>query len=1083
MEKLFVLRHILAVVVFVSSTAFAIDFEQAAANDPYFEPITETQAPVAIENTAQTISQQNEKLVAAPIVLKATQDGEEAVAGAVVVEPTPQPENALEILRNELQTLQGLEHEKNQKDGWFKSTNKRFTPEYMTFFLAMGLVTYNSMWIKSHGDPLAMERHILSLKDPIAYLSFYSFMVANGFYIDFKTKTMDPITKSQMMRRLSYQGMAVGSLASSIVSDLGQSGKMCIDYWILGHNDENSVAACNQAWKYWTVRNKFQQYFPQVIAMWASQAATEIIDSKVRKSFTKLTMKESAKKLFSKKVLVNTAKKIVGVDTVLTFAGGTWSIKAIRWVGKLTQFSMFVAVDHAMSPYTYRPLNNLLRPLIFDFDALAINNFISVADKINWEDSRIAEASKDVCTARNPNCLDKKIIEEIESFGTQMQQWREHLNSDAEMDISGWMELTKKLLNQVTYSYKFYKSFVGTMFETLNIGSRIKSGELEDSAADNISLFPFRRLPLYGVSVGPYKTTGGNLEDLYLIATSEMERKQKEHIAEVTKEAEKAVSSLEGASLKKFKSILTKLKSDNVDQIGNGLIDINQILQVNSLKDPTNEAAIYSENFKTIIKEMRKAIGNPMPVVYPFAGFSQAFAANTTMTAFAPDADFSLWSLRSKYMFNKEADLMTYKIFCGKEQGYLEKLTLDDVNLISPQFSPPRLLKNSTQLEDFCSEWRKTRELKVFTENLYGQKIGSQSMYDFFLANFNYSITGDYKNKENSKNFEKWWLENGRQSMDAEFKKYDQQFKKLTEITTQNIFTSKNISSRFKDDLKKLNTSNGEKSSFFSKAFNYFTAVKNAVTNKENFNEMIDHLNQSKYLKSNIKENLQFETNFYLQIIARALDKAAVKPLSDKYSFLEKISKEAANEKFTPVTGANNPVELQKVMDLFNSYYSFILQDKVNFDQYIAHSKKIDTAINDILVLAGLKISSKSNPDLMKKAEASEAELGTLDFSMDAEDAAAVNATPSATGTETSAVTYKDIAVQPNLRQKAITSSVQGLRAVESEIRRFIRMKVALAQGLELDTKEFMEDWNNTNSSQNKMSAPAKANPFGRSGG
>lgn len=1029
MEKLFNLKHLFVAVILAVSSVYAAD-------------------DVVPGPTIQPNNQQ--KLIAAPIILKPTAEDKDPAAAAVVVEPTPQPENALEILRNEMQMLQSLEQEKHQKDGWFKSTNKRFAPESMTFFAAIGLVTFNSMWIKSHGDPLAMERHILSLKDPIAHVSFYVFMVANGFYIDFRTKGIDPLTKAQMMHRLSYQGMAFGSLVSSIVSDFGHSGKMCVDYWIMGRNDEKSVAACNQAWKHWTVRNKFQQYFPQIMAMWASQAATEIIDKNMRRSFTKITSTEIAKKYLSKTFLVNTAKKITGADVALTFAGGTWSMKVLRWVGKLTQITMFVAVDHAMSPYTYRPLNNLIRPLMFDFDALAINNYVAAADKINWDNSRIAEANKEVCSVRKPDCLEKRIIEEIENFGVQMQQWREHLNSDAEMDISGWMEMTKKLLNQVSYSYQFYNSLAVNLTKTLNFGYRFRTQQgIEQSGLDGLTRFPFRTLPLYGVGVGPYKTQGANLEDLYLTSTSEIEQRQKEHIAAVVAEAEQVKANLSGDSLAKFNSILSKLKSNNVDEIGKGLIDINQILGVNSLKDPSNKASNYSNEFKGLLSEMRKAIGNPMPVVYPFAGFTQAFTANTAMSGAAAEADFSLWSWNNKYMFNKEADLMTYKVFCGPEKGFLEKhkIPFSDVDYFSPQFNPPSLVKKSKELTEYCSQWRKTRELKIFNENLYGQKIGDLSMSQYFLKNFNYEAIGDYRSSDKPKDFSKWWIENARQSLNPEFKAYDEKFKKLVEITQKNIFDQKGF-----------------------------------------YKWLVDHLNQSNYLKRSIKENLQFETNFYLQLIARALDESQLTPIKDKYSYMSLISKQSDQDRFSPISGAKNRPEFQKLVDLLNSYYLFIMQDNVSFDQYIAHSKKIDTAINDILVLAKLKnCSSIFSASVAASGDASQSEeVGLMDFSMSPEDQAKVNATPSATGTETSSKTYTDVEVKnPSLRQKTIVAAVQGIRLVESEIRRFIRMKIALSQGLELDAKEFMDDWNNnSNTTPSRMSAPAKANPFGqRTGG
>lgn len=1039
MEKIPFLRHILIASLLVVTNAFAA-YPGPAANDPIYnsDDVIENVPSVKIDNSNKP---NQTKLLPAAIKIKSANGDTEYGAVAIDKEPEPQPENALDILREELGRLSRLEHEQSEKDGWVKSTTKRFPKESMTFFFAIGAVTFNSMWIKSHGDPLAMERHILSLKDPIAHMSFYAFMMANGFYINLKTSKMDAVTKQQMMKRLSYQGMAIGSLASSLVSDLGQSGKQCVDYWILGRNDQQSVQACNEAWKHWTVRNKTQQYFPQIIAMWASQAVTEVIDAEARKYFQKATLTDAAKKLFSNKVLINTVKKITGADVVMSFAGGTFAMKSIRWVGKLTQFFLFVEVDHMLSPYMYRPLNNVVRPVMFSFDALAINNFWSAADRINWDDKRIPDANKVMCTVHNPNCMETKLVGEIENFGSQMQQWREHLNSDAEMDLAGWLELTKKLLNQIDYSYKFYKSFTSTMFETLNIGSRIQSKELPNGAATNISLFPFRKLPFYGVSIGEGKIIKGDVADLYLMSTSEIERHQKEFILSVVPKMEDAKAKLEGASLAKFNSILGALASGDTEKMQNALMDINQILSINTLKDKSNYQALYSQNLLEVLLILRKTLGNPMPIPYHFAGHSQAFAANSSNMAMNDDADFSLWSITKKYMFNKESDLMTYKIFCGNQIASLDKLAVrplgmgGEINIIAPQFDPPALLKPSKDLADFCGSWKRTRDLKVLDENLYGGKIGQLSMYDFFLQNFNYSVIGDYRNKENKQNFDKWWLTNARQPMDQQFKKFDQDFKKLVDITTNNIF---------------------DKRSLFSKA--------------------VDLLNQSKYLQSNIKSNLQVETNFYLQLISRALNKQPLAALKNKDSYLEKVVAASKEEAFKSITSSAVLPEVMKVQELLNAFYPFIQQDKVDFDKYIAHSKKIDTAINDILVLAGLKISSKSNPGQVKSQE----ELAPLDLSV--EEKTSVTGTPSATGTEKSSVTYQDVEVKnPNLRQQVIVASVKGLRMVESEIRRFVRMKVALAQGLELDTKEFMEDWKNTKSNAPKnMFAPVKANPFGQ---
>ena len=54
------------------------------------------------------------------------------------------------------------------------------------------------------------------------------------------------------------------------------------------------------------------------------------------------------------------------------------------------------------------------------------------------------------------------------------------------------------------------------------------------------------------------------------------------------------------------------------------------------------------------------------------------------------------------------------------------------------------------------------------------------------------------------------------------------------------------------------------------------------------------------------------------------------------------------------------------------------------------------------------------------------------------------------------------------LRQRVITSSVKGLRQVESEVRRFIRMKVMLSKGLEIDYKQMQADFDSQLSGQQK---------------
>ncbi len=972
----------------------------------------------------------SDKEIIAPVLLKSNNTDETHI-GVITTEHTRQNPDALSILRQELNRQAAIEQAKVKKDGVFISVTKGFTPVSITFFIAIGLVTYNSMWISSHGDPLAMERHILSLKDPIAHLSFYAFMQTQGFYMDFRSKrpgfsSMDPVTKRQLMTRLSYQGIALGSLAASIVADLGQSAKMCVEQWLKGKTDEASLASCNQAWAQWTVRSKFTQYFPQIISLWAGQALSTAIERGAVRGFNKATQTTFMQKFLNKDSLVKYAYKITGADVTLTFFGGGWVTKSIKLVGKLTRFTVFVGADHFLMNYTYRPLNNLVRPLFFDFDAIKINKLWLVADKNNWELSKIVNSKTVKTTAL------EKFEKEIENYGSQMQQWREHLNSDAEADLAGWLEMTKKILNQVDYAYKYYGGFTSYLFETLNTQHKIKNQQLDPSAKEVISGYPMRTLPFYGVLTGPYKPIGGKIEDYYLLSPNELEKRQKEHVLNTAKKYQIEAHGLKGFELKEYNTLMEKLLSQDNLRMSSGLNDLNQLnkneIRFDRVTGQAENVSIYSLKFQDLVYRLKKELGNPQPIIYPLAGYSQAIAANSIVNATAQAADYSKWSVYNKYRFNKEADLMLYKLICGQSKASLYRVKALGANLLSPQFNPPSLLNsnNDKEREVFCQS-------KKTTGNLYSTKIGNLSLKDHILANFNYGAMGDFRN-ENTKPtefFNNWWLETAKQPMNAEFRNFDLQYKKIVKLSYNNYFD-----------------------------------------HRSNFKLVVDSLNQSWYLPKSIDASIKAESRVYLQMLSRILtaDNAPMPkhesllfsqlPRSKTITFvnyLEFATRTSGQLNYVPLY-ENIPPEIERLNNLLEAYPAYIKQTDINFDQYIAHSKKIDTTINDVLVLVGFK--------------------KLLQQSTSADDLSA-NLSASATGNENSDKIYQDISVpSPTYKQRMAIAAVKGLRQVESEIRRFIRMKIVLSQSLELDAEEFMSDWNNSNPAQLESSKAKKIGPF-----
>lgn len=1017
----------------------------------------------------------------------------------------------------------------------FMSTTRRFAPETFAFFVASGAVTFNTMWIKSQGDPLAMERHIMSLKDPIAHISFYAFMQANGIFTNFHTskasfQALDASTKRQMMVKLSYAGMAVGSLASSVVSDIGQSIVTCSKKWIQGKKDEASLESCNMAMKQWTVRKKTNQYFPQIISLFASQAVTELVENSAYRAFERMAIKSFAQKYLTRRALLSMAYNISSADVVLTcipYAGeAKWVSKGLKFVGTVTKLSAFVAVDHLLSSYINRPISNILKPAFFDNKNVPnMNASWLAADSINWDDSKASSKSR-------PKTIDEKIMphlqknmigmynikfgedvdnlketfpKDIENYTEEMQAWRSHLNESADADLAGWEEMTKKLLNQIDFSYQFYKKFTNELYTTLNTSSEVAKGELAPSAMSIISQYPLNRvLPFYGVKPGPLlKESAMKFNDKYLSDPIEAEKLQREHILNVAGAFAKQKLTFKDkhGENRIYNQILSQLNSNRIMTMMNGLVQLRKVYnQVTASNAPTysspttmapvstyNSGPYYDSHFQDVIMAMFNQIGNPTPIMDPLASFSQASAAHTVFKGMDELADYSHWSVRKKYQFNKVTDLMIYKIVCGDQKGSLNQVKTAGVNWLTPEFNPPSLMKKDEDRSHFC-------KTMTNSSNLYYGKIDNETVSSYVRKNFNFGAMGDYTKAQNPDIFEKWWIANAKKPMEKEFQAYDTKYKKA-----------------------------------------YEKAYDNFIGDGTWYESVVDTLNTSnEYLPKSIRESLQTENSVYLQLINRALIEKSVKVRSTnpkkefkvgtiikgltlgpifspvaatpiagknkdvKTDYLLQANNKIKSGSFDPIYNIQR-VEVMRLHTLLNKSLMFIESYKKSvgnyelnridksyvavadntrvakkmdlsllkfgkkefpkellesaqkrkderaqkFNDYIENSKQIDKAINDILVSAGLK-------RLVKKADAklTEEQMAEMAFS-------GMLATES--GNESTEDVYEDLNVKdPTFRQKVIISAVKGIRQVEGETRRFIRMNTLLSNRLYVENQEIL---------------------------
>lgn len=742
-------------------------------------------------------------------------------------------------LRQEINKVEMEEAKKNQGEGTahvLRHVKANFAPDSITFAIAGGLVYFTQLQLVTKSDPALMVKHIESLKDPIAHISFGAFMVANGIYIDMKTRGLDPLTKQLAMKTLTYKGLAVGSFASSLTADILVTLKECTKGWINNKNDAQAHAACDYSYKQWTFRNKFVQYAPQILSLLAAQKASEVVEgaAKVGGRF----LKPGVKSLESMTVKIF---RLSAANIDLLFVGGGWTVKAIRWIGKLTKFTMFLAVDHYVAPHITRVGNNLIQPVFFDFDALAINKYIWRGNEYGWD-------------AKKANAADysfDKFPKEIYNFTERMAAWRMHLNAKAEADLAGWLEVTSKLLHQIDYAKNFYLKYIENLYDLYNRQHLVNQGEFKDAPDRAWALerrYPLRILPLYGVKSGhDYGDVPEN--DIYLTKPFDIEPYQSAMVKKVAISFYPDIGvsfGLSGKHLEEVKALIAPLRG-NLTPYQQGVIldKINQRYKnIPRPPMPTRGGMIVEDTNKPIRRALwafKSALGDPKPQLKEGSGFNMAFDTYIAHYQAGREADFDLKD--ENYKFNKPSDLMMYQMICGDSQAKIEEGTFSGINFLAP-----RLTSYTGELK-FCKDTWIMKNVKSDSMHNWTIEYGGKTyenptrfimsrMYGHLLGNWR-----DFDKMDKGQGFDRWWVTSILPSLQTQLKKLDERYSKVVEDADRQI-----------NDHKKW------------------------------YDRAIDAtFNGSYYLDKNVGDNLRFEFEVYYNILKTVLlnEKSTSKRWSD----------------------------------------------------------------------------------------------------------------------------------------------------------------------------------------------------------
>lgn len=949
-------------------------------------------------------------------------------------EETPLELNYFQKLRAEINRKTVQEHEQSKKLGLVLNSTLKMPIDAFGFFIATGAVNFMSLWTHSEGNPLAFYQQVMSQKDPLTHISFYAFMLANGytneFFVDRFDKKHPNVSnelKASYIRRISYLALAAGSLASTLTSEVGTLIKECSNSWLNNANvsKEQSSQICDQAMSQWTLKNKSSQYLSQVMSMLIIQAATEITQyttNAVVGTGGALT----AKKLYELLKAYEYAYgfHLTGVDMVLYATPGKLAITSVKIAGKLSAFTLFVGLDHLMNSTITRGLNNIIKQVYFKaFDAGEINHILNMANTFSYDEYGISNC-KSACGLGNDDPLNDfqmRMSEALNSYKIAMQGWRTHLNSDIEQDLASWLERTNRIIMQSKLTEEYYTDYLSNMLETKNAYYRINLPnndvkKLTRETFNNKSEYPYRALPLFGIKFIPW-TQDSDVTDLtaYYNFPTDTEREQSKYLKAF---AEKLMNSKEFSysgfnyfEAELVKNLLQSFLTQDPSLQGK---ELRKFLNYYNQRKKNGRSQNYQPRtyFNKFADYVFATIGKPNPQLLVGQGFNAAFEAKNQKDFEIADFDKwdTSWLINTNYKFNRPSDYLLYSLACGPDSPQIESGAVmnDEVRIWQPNFIPPNILNNNSPKELCARLGGSANSESLFTSKVYDVKTKKEysNLTDYNSENIKMSFFADYK-KDNSldkSNFSKWWKDNSTELLQRYLKKEDSAYKKLITVLDQNILPSNYTS---------------------------YSQLTKGYIDLLQFN-----INGQNLMSRNLLESFRYDKDFYLNIANLFLTKKRLpNNMWKKYDFLKNIKLKSMNLKYDQTLPVIEQRELIELNLSFESLLGYLTAQplKIKYSEYSKSVENFHSKISELEALVGLK---------NKKASTLESSLFN-------------NTDPNSSQNEITKYVYEPNKIDKlSLNQSAVKLVSEFFRELELEISRLVRLKVLMQQGLAFDDED-----------------------------
>jgi hypothetical protein len=743
-------------------------------------------------------------------------DGKEVYQMSITV-PPPVAEEDNHYLAKLRDQLNAYNMDQAMKDRGTHVSFLKFTNETAAFFVAIGAVQFQKMLIDFSDNPSALAAHIKSAKDPIGHISFYMFLLTQGYtvhYLEGMFKEKNDVTMQVAKRFLGYGGMAAGTLISGITTDVLTGIKECAKTLFPNPKDSEQndadLKACEAANKSLAGSKGAQKYTTQIVSLLATAGAVSFVET----SSAKLATYSGAK--LAKALALKSGSVFKAVGLQLAFLGSPegWLIKGLSIVGKIGKFYFFTAGGEVVNPIFEKLLGNTFKPIEFHDDAKKFEAAVKDSKDNNWQNERANLA----------------VAKQLEAITDLMTRWRQQQLAKFYTAHSIWGENVLRVVDQTHTTFNFYKVYLDNLFKTLHVGTKIRNGQLPPAAMNNntVTYYPFRTLPLYGVALDPDPMGLEVQEDQYLNQPVDLERRQKQkvHAASAYIKAAVAKMRLSPTDSEWLKDILAAFDGNDAKIMGQAILKMNTVAKGQALvkvegKDQLQRVSISPELQRLMIAA-RRFLGDPNPIMEQGMGFSYAYETNTlnnkAMRTLERPPTTGVERVRT-------SDFMWIQMACGSVGDYYSNRPGS-----FPFFKPPKLIRKDIFTPELCRapyDQRRTQdhhELDIYTQVYQASDRKTYNgINDLIYANIPKEILGDFTSDKGELNFANWWFENVNTSMTSLFKDLDAQYIHVLQHLTDN-WNDKELS-------------------------------------------YLDRMNYSSYLGKDILENLSFELNIYANVL------------------------------------------------------------------------------------------------------------------------------------------------------------------------------------------------------------------------